>query len=707
MASVLAFASESHADTTSTTTTTTATASSGTSTAGASSNSRRPLFQFVNSGTGVLPWNAVSFEHAINNTTMLGGPHAVTNATEGVLAYRTTQSHIATYTQTLTGSAQWTDLSPFIDAQSPGADPIPFFDPSGNVDVLYVSTTGDLELLSANDPVSALWLHTHHDVAWRARVSTDLSAITGVTAALGLASIQVNGQNATVAVRTATNTIAVFTLQWDLNQPIPYLSAPVVNVSTLTHTGTAISDPIVLATPLPALVSTTKAGHLELYTESAVGSGVWVAQDITRTTSSPRLTGPLTSAATTYSVYVGGLGVNGSVELFASPLVNFLGTGVTTTTTIPGTTTTFPTTTTTAPLPPPSFWTALNVTAAAPGSPPLSGSLFMSATSQQVTIAGAAANWGDLFTLSSPNAMTSWTATDVSVTAGSAARTVAGVVTGLQMGPTLTLFAAGVGAPRPQGVGVYAIPFSKWTTAVNDGWPILSETGGLGTRSAPWVGFTSATSVATSPDYLMGQSIYNAHKRVTGLSFWTVSGPMGKEPLTAATYYSHGFAAGAWVATQIDQYRGLGVGLKPDWVIFDPEGYPDNHSALDAPAGASNATMALYGTYWTAMLQGWSQGIASVDPTLNAGVYASQSEYRNYHLSAQPLPVFMAVAFGYGGPIPVAGASGANVRGFIAFNAVCTPTSSLLSQEQTLLNPPWGGQFNTLQFNAGVYCPPS
>jgi hypothetical protein len=205
----------------------------------------------------------------------------------------------------------------------------------------------------------------------------------------------------------------------------------------------------------------------------------------------------------------------------------------------------------------------------------------------------------------------------------------------------------------------------------------------------------------------MGQSIYNAHKRVTWLSFWTVSGPLANEQQTPATYYSHGFAAGAWVATQIDQYRSLGVGLKPDWVIFDPEGYPDNHSGLDAPGGSSQATMALYATHWTSMLSGWSSGISSVDPSLKAGVYASQSEYRNYGLVNQAMPVFMAVAFAQGGPVPVAGASGSNVRGFIAFDASCTPTSTLKSQESTLKSPPWSGQFNTLQFNAGVYCPPA
>jgi len=282
-----------------------------------------------------------------------------------------------------------------------------------------------------------------------------------------------------------------------------------------------------------------------------------------------------------------------------------------------------------------------------------------------------------------------------------------GVITGFRSGTTLDLFAAGIASPPPQGVGVYAIPYVKWGQAVTDGWPILSETGGLGTMAAPWVGFTSTTSVSASPDFLMGQSIYNAHKRVTWLSFWTVSGPLKGETRSIATYYSHGFAAGAWVAAQVSQYRGLGVGLTPDWIILDPEGYPDNHSALDAPPGASSALIATYATYWTAMLDGWSAGIASVNPALNAGIYASQSEYRNYQLATSPLPVFVALAFSGGGPIPVPGASGSNIRGFIAFSAVCAPTSTLKNEEATLLNPPWGGQFNTLQFNAGVYCPPA
>jgi hypothetical protein len=347
------------------------------------------------------------------------------------------------------------------------------------------------------------------------------------------------------------------------------------------------------------------------------------------------------------------------------------------------------------------------VTGAAIGAPALAGSIFMYASPTQLSIAGQAANWGDLFVLSNPTATSTWSATDVSVTAGSAARTVGTGITGMQLGSGFDLFAAGINSPPPQGVGLYAIPTKDWGLAISNGWPIISGTGGLGTQSAPWVGFTSATSVASSPDFLLGQSIYNSHKRVTWLSFWTVSGPLANETKSPATYYSHGFAAGAWVATQIDQYRNLGVGLKPDWVIFDPEGYPDNHSALDAPGGSSKAVMAQYATYCAAMLNGWTKGIASVDPALKSGVYASQSEYRNYGLVNMNLPVFMALAFAQGGPIQIAGASGSNIRGYIAFDATCTPTSTLKTQESTLLSPPWSGQFNTLQFNAGVYCPPA
>ncbi|MGC2168823.1 MAG: hypothetical protein WA580_06965, partial [Acidimicrobiales bacterium] len=446
------------------------------------------------------------------------------------------------------------------------------------------------------------------------------------------------------------------------------------------------SDPQVIPGPTPTFAAILNNGDVVVDTEE--GSLVaWSSDNLTLTLGLPVVTGTLALGTNTSQVDLAALTAGGDVELFTNA---FASNGALVSHQIAE----------------PGIWNEFSITTLAAGAPPLSGALSVQVTPTQVAVAGQAANWGDLYVLTSPTQSTAWTATNVSTTAGSGARTVGPSVTGLQINGTLTLYAAGVNSPPPQGVGVYAIPSADWTNAITAGWPILSETGGLGTRSAPWVGFTGSSNVDESPDYLMGQAIYNAHKRVTWLSFWTVSGPLAGQPMTTSNYYSHGFAAGAWVATQIDTYRSLGVGIKPDWVIFDPEGYPDNHSGLDAPGGASATTLAVYATYWSAMLSGWSAGIASVDPSLNAAVYASQSEYRNYQLSTASMPVFVALAFGGGGPVPVTGATGANVRGFITFNASCSPTSTLANEAATLVAPPWSGQFNTLQFNAGVYCAP-
>jgi hypothetical protein len=445
---------------------------------------------------------------------------------------------------------------------------------------------------------------------------------------------------------------------------------------------TVASDPIVIPGPVPSFVTTSNVGDLLVYTNTGVSLNSWSVLDVSALTLAPKVAGTLAMSYDASGVDIAALTSNGSVELFASPI-------------------------TSSPGLPTQEWSASNVTSAATGAPPLSGSLFVDLTPTETSIDGQAANWGDLFSFTNADGSSTWSATDVSATGGSSARTVGDAVTGIQVGTTMTLYAAGVNSPPPQGVGVYAIPSSKWGQAISDGWPIVSETGGLGTQSSPWVGITSSNSVATSPDFLMGQSIYNSHKRVTWLSFWTVSGPLKGQAMSTTNYYDHGFAAGAWVATQIDQYRSLGVGLKPDWVIFDPEGYPDNHSGLDAPGGSSSATLVKYATYWSSMLSGWASGMASVDPSLNAGVYASQSEYRNYNLVTQSMPVFVAIAFGNGGPTPIGGATGSNIRGYISFAAACTPKATLATEESTLLNPPWSGQFNTLQFNAGVYCAPT
>ena len=645
----------------------------------ANSAAALPLYQFVDTGSGPLPWNAVSFESSIDNTKMLGNPHAASEDGEDALTYRMANSQIGLYLEDALGTTSWTDVSTLVDAPAPAADPVAFFDPSGNVDIIYVSTQNHLILISSTVALAPRETNVAKTAVRAPYVLTDLSVKSGLSVAAGLPSVGIDGSSGFIAVRSSANLAEVLPLSWNDEQSPPTVGAP-INVSNATSTGAIQSDPVALSGTTTSFAAITTAGAVELFTGSNTTFTLWNAKNLTASTGASSAKGSLSTSASTQSNYVVALSTSGNVELFTSPLVV-------------GSTT--------------SSWSLDNVTTTTAGAPSLDGVIFVQATTSQLFIAGQAANWGDLFVLTSTLGTTAWAATDVSVTGGSAARSVGPGVTGLVQGANLVLFAAGVSSPPPQGVGVYAIPTSDWSSAIANGWPIISDTGGLGTQSAPWVGYTSAKSVATSPDYLLGQSIYNSHKRVTWLSFWTVSGPLKSEPQTAASYYSHGFAAGAWIATQIDQYRDLGVGLKPDWVIFDPEGYPDNHSGLDAPSGSSNTVLATYATYWTAMLSGWSSGLASVDPSLKPAVYATQSEYRNYNLTSQPLSVFEAVAFANGGPQPVAGATGANVRGFIAYDATCTPLSTLQSEISTLTNPPWSGQFNTLQFNSGVYCPPA
>ena len=501
-----------------------------------------PIYQFIDSGTGPLPWNALSLEGSIDHTKMLGAPHAASDATEGALAYRTNLDQLALFTQTTSGTKSWTNLStPKNSLPAPTADPIPFFDPSGNVDLLYVNDVAHVILLSLNDPVTPLWRHLHDQGAWRPYVATDLSALSGAVAANGLASILVNGLSATIAFRTTKSTIEVLQVGWSAGDPVPFMTStpgsvivkappppptttttkpvttttkpvttttkpvttttkpvttttkaggtttttkPVttttkpVTTTTLPSSSVAVaSDPIVIPGPVATFVTTSNVGDLLVYTNTGTSLNSWSVLDVSTLTQAPKVAGTLAMAYDATSVDIAALSSNGNVELFASPNTSI--------------STALTTTVMNAPV-----WSATNVTSVATGAPPLSGSIFVSATPSEITVDGQAANWGDLFSFTNSPDSPTWTSTDVSATGGSAARTVGGAVTGIQVGTTLTLYAAGVNSPPPQGVGVYAIPSAKWGQAINDGWPIVSETGGLGTQKSPGVGFTSTSNVA-------------------------------------------------------------------------------------------------------------------------------------------------------------------------------------------------------------------
>jgi hypothetical protein len=292
------------------------------------------------------------------------------------------------------------------------------------------------------------------------------------------------------------------------------------------------------------------------------------------------------------------------------------------------------------------------------------------------------------------NSGTGGSFTNFDLTQITAGPTIGGDPSGLLYGSSSVHVYAGGPQPAdpPGGVGLYGLTPPQTPQAIEDNWPIIADTGALGTQSAPYTGINLGNDLST------GQSIQASGRRVTWLSFWTVSGPVasnadGSACYTSTCYYNDGYGAGQYVADTIDAYPGQGLSIKPDYVILDPEGYPDNQSGLVNGPGASD-------TNWSSFLTGWAQGLSSVDPALHPGFYADQYEYNTFDLAAIQLPAFVAIAFP--DPTNILQNPSNNIAGFIAFGATC-PASN---EEQTLLSPPWDGTYNTLQFSGADYCAP-
>jgi len=173
-----------------------------------------------------------------------------------------------------------------------------------------------------------------------------------------------------------------------------------------------------------------------------------------------------------------------------------------------------------------------------------------------------------------------------------------------------------------RGVGVYGpSSLQSISTAVNQGWSEIGETGGLGTTSSPYT-----SGLLSSPDLAASKAISAANHPVTWLSFWTVSAPVATD-----TWHSDGYSAGQYVAAYLDSVSSR---VKPAFVILDPEGYP-NGEPNEYPGDSSD---------WASWIQGWSAGILSVDGSLTPALYVDQYEYSAFSISSLRLPVFVAIA---------------------------------------------------------------
>jgi hypothetical protein len=715
-------------------------ASATTTTTSSPAASGLPLYEFTRTGTSNLPWVATSLKALAGGATMSAGPRTAENAGLDIVAFATA-THDVAFVRTGNVANSYVDLGAQLQLPSAQDAPVPFFDSLGRLNLVYVASNSHV-ILVTNTPLSGTGVLAHATgFVHREWVVHDLSAQSVSTSrpagflAAGQLDVAVNATGELIALRTTTGELVSFLVRDQ--RPIALTSATVI--------ASSISSNPSFVGPLSDLVSQVaainSAGHLILYRN--VTGTTWTSVDLTATTKGPTLTSFVNGAATSTVIYLAGVSqATGAVQLLTGTFAK----GALT-------------------------WTNLNVTAAtssnpAPG-PALAGQLAVTLTPTYVSIAGRAADWGNLFDYTNTGTKGAWVATDVSAAGGQNARTVGSQVAAVDPSGTVNFFAGGVSSPATAGVGIYDVPNVDMSHVISDGWPIIGVTGGLGTNSAPWVQTTPSASISTSPDFETGMAIQKSHVRTTWLSFWTVSGPNSSEAVTPATYQAHAYAAGAAVAKQIDQYVNDGLNLKPDWVILDPEGYPDLHSQLDgidittitgksgtvtvttasstplttgtkvaiiytginalnlsnvpitvtSPRTFSFASgwtgtihagkvtnQALMQQWWAATLTGWKNGIASVDPSLNPGIYTEESQYSAMNIANQPMPVFMAIAWGDGGPLPISHSS--NVLGFIEFGNRCV-SGTVQNQLNMFKSAPWNGLYNTVQFNPPGYCTPS
>lgn len=601
-----------------------------------------PLQEFVNDGFGGRTWNAYNQTQNSAGPTVAGRPSAIGYGPTVHVYARAADGDLNEFINDGSGAHLWDayDLSQITGGPAIAADPdAAFYGPI--VHVYAESSSGDL-IEFVNDGSGAhLWNFY------------DLTEITSGPTLGGDPTPSINGPVDRIFARGVNGDLVEF-----VNDGVGGRLWNSYDITQLSHsTGVAGSpNPVIVGSTVEVFAPAANGDLIEF--ASPTSAETWSAYDLTSSTEGPTVAGRPSPVVLGNVVEVFARGTKGVLTEYTSNNGS---------------------------------WTAGQLTS---GSGPLvSGDPSAVVMGGTIHVYAEALSDNDLLEFYSPGPSQAFTSYDLSTAA--AGPTIGGSPGALvYRSSSIHVYAPGpIPDAPPAGVGVYGLdPGSGTTQAIEDNWPIVGDTGALGTQTSPYTGLNMAA------DFQTGQDIAASGERVTWLSFWTVSGPVAANPdgsacYTSTCYYNDAYAAGRFVATTIDSYKGQGLPLKPDWVIIDPEGFPDNHSGLDSGPGATTAT-------WSSFLTGWAQGIAAVDPSLQAAFYADQYEYNTFDLAAIQLPAFVALAF----PSPqyILNPPTTNVAGFVAFGATC-PASS---EEQTLENAPWGGTYNTLQFSGSQYCAP-
>ena len=194
------------------------------------------------------------------------------NISSGVVTFTTNGGHLGLFTQPTTGTATFDDRTLGNAVPTPAGDPVPFFSPSGDVDILYVDDQGHLQIQVPNDPRSPFWAALHDNQPWRPLVTRDLSAQTSIPAGVGVPGVSVVNGAAVIAFNARDGSLAVIRLTWPTSSPIPVVDAsgsipssqlprPVTPTTTTTvrptTTTTATSTTTTVVAPHAASTTTT------------------------------------------------------------------------------------------------------------------------------------------------------------------------------------------------------------------------------------------------------------------------------------------------------------------------------------------------------------------------------------------------------------------------------------------------------------------
>jgi hypothetical protein len=536
---------------------------------------------------------------------------------------------------------------------NPGVAPV--VEPGGALDVFAITMAGHLIELRQDGG------------AWSA---TDLTMATSSPNVTGSPTALLSGGHIVILTRTAGGRV-LETVDDSLHGGL----FSTYNLTALASGPKVASDLTALDSPnsdgLLHLHGVDGSGHLVEYVNNDAGGRYWNAYDLTAAAAGPAIKGDPTALAWGGRSRILGLDAGGHVVMYTA--------------TVSGGSTS---------------WTTKDLSARADGIPTFRSAPSAAVAGASLLVAGTTVD-KHLVSLVVAAPQVGPQAQDISQ-AVPGIPTFTGRASVLVHNGRASVFASALSLPVAGTVGVYAYPSPG--RALSDGWPIIGVTGAIGTCSSPWtgLGFTPHN----SNDEQTGFAIQNSGRQVPWMSYWTVSGPTNKKckkskDQSPAAFYKVANEGAIWVAHQIDAYANDGLGIKPSAVILDDEGYPDLHSGFASVSPSMAPQFAAY-------VQGWVDGLASVDPSLSPGVYVPQSEYLAFHVKQLSIPTYIAVA--WGGSTPphrLPGVDGSNIKGFIAFFVNSNPAQECaLSHGAVALLSSWGAPWNTLQFDAGVACKP-